>query len=507
MESVWATLDAFTSGKAAARNKTQLDAAIKDHALAVSRLMSAHREVVDANTRDILQVRLPIGFFIILLTLKPQRLDPSTDSIAFLAILLSSLELSTPPSDIDRSSLLDETLRFLLAFDTLQIRYVGSSLRKLLEHVLTGRLFTPVVAVEAAATAMLRIDPSGSMFTSTHLLLAKFAYTSTWVEPALKVLDRDITFFPGMAGQKDSKLLSDSSLTPAAYISVDTGLTEPVKSATVLEYNLVSGLCYMARRDWVKSHRALERVITHPSKDKGVSKIMDEAYKVWLLVGLLKDGKEPSLPAYTAQSAKNTFNTLGAPYKNVANQFSTTNVGQLIAEIGANRQVWADDGNEQLMVEVIAAYQKWQIMNLRDIYKQISISQLRQATLSAETGEILKDDDQATHLVRDMIDSGLLKGELIMGNSGDDSYLLFHEDSNSLTEVEFAKEIALRHHNIESLGKQYHAANERLSGSKEYVRHMVREQKRAEKDSGDPGVGFDSQIEDEDLMTGILANS
>ena len=56
------------------------------------------------------------------------------------------------------------------------------------------------------------------------------------------------------------------------------------------------------------------------------------------------------------------------------------------------------------------------------------------------------------------------------------------------------------------MGNQYKAANERLSGSKEYVKHVVKEQKRADKDAGDPGIGFDSQIEDEDLMTGIMAH-
>lgn len=343
------------------------------------------------------------------------------------------------------------------------------------------------------------------MFTSTHLALAKIAYQTAWVEPALKVLDCDTTFFPGMAGQKDSKLLCDSSLHPAAFISIETGLTESVKSSTILEYYHLSALCYMSQRDWTKAHRALEHVMTHPSKDKGVAKIMDEAYKRWLLVGLLKDGKEPTLPSYTATQAKNTYSTLGTPYKTIATQFPTTNAGQLKADAEANRQVWEDDGTTSLIAEVIAAYQKWQIINLRDIYKQVSISQVRQSTISAETGEVLADDEATAGLVRDMISSGLLKGDLQPGNDGNELFLHFHDDSETMTEAEFAQEIAQRCHNIENLGNQYKAANERLSGSKEYVKHIVKEQKRADKD-GDPGVGFDSQIEDEDLMTGIMAH-
>ncbi|KAF4957814.1 hypothetical protein FSARC_11177 [Fusarium sarcochroum] len=489
MEAVTATLAAFKPTEAAAHSVKKYDTAIKEHVGAVKSLLANQRQVISANTAELLK-----------------GIDPSIDSIAFLAILQFSLETPTPPPGIDRSTLLDETLRFLLHFNPLQIRYVGLLFRKLLEHTAAGKLFTPAVSVETVATALLRIDPTGSMFTSTHLALAKTAYQTAWIEPALKVLDCDTTFFPGMAGQKDAKILCDSSLHPAAFISVDTGLTESIKSVSVLEYSLLSAMCYMSQRDWTKAYRALERVIAHPSKDKGVSKTMDEAYKRWLLVGLLKDGKEPVLPSYTATVAKNAYTTLGTPYKNIAGQFSTTNAGQLKADVEANQQLWEDDGTATLVAEVVAAYQKWQIINLRDIFKQISISQLRQMTLSAETGEILKDDEEATRLVRGMIESGLLKGELQPGNNGNELYLHFHDDSDLMTETEFAQEIALRYHNIESLGKQYKAANERLSGSKEYVKHAVKEQKRAEKDAADPGVGFDSQIEDEDLMTGIMAH-
>lgn len=354
---------------------------------------------------------------------------------------------------------------------------------------------------------MLRLDPSGSMFTSTHLTLAKFAYEQGHIEPALKVLDRDITFYPGMSGQKDAKFLFDEDNPSPSYISVDTGLTDSVKSATVLEYNLVCGLCYTARKDWAKAQKAFERVITHPSRDKGLSQIMIDAYKRWLLVGLLKDGREPTLPAYTSPSGKTSYNTLTAPYQNVVAQFSTIDVSQFRGEIETNRQVWEEDDTASLIAEVAAAYQKWQIMSVRRVFSQISIAQIRTLTFSAETGEPLKDDQQVIDLIRSMIESKMLKGELQLGSSGEGAYLTFQDDTSSLTEVEFAREVAECYRNIETLGKQYRAVNERLSSSRDYVRHVFREQKRAEKDGPDAGLGFDSQIEDEDLMTGIIAHS
>lgn len=353
---------------------------------------------------------------------------------------------------------------------------------------------------------MLRLDPTGSMFTSTHLPLAKLAYQTGWIDQALRVLDSDILFFPGMVGQKETKPLCDASLSPPSFISVETGLTDAVKSATVLEYNLVAALCYVRRRDWTKAHRALERVISHPSRDKGVSKIMDSAYKQWMLVGLLKDGKEPILPSHVSSAAKASFETLGLPYRNVSALFSTDNAPQLKAEVAANFAIWEEDQTLSLLNLVVSAYQKWHIINLRDVYTQVSIAKLRQSTLSAETGEALQTDREMVTLVQGMIESNLLRGVLVEGQTGEDTYLKFQDDDGHLPEAEVALRIQQHARSIDSLGKLYRAANERLGHSKEYVKHLVKEQKRAEKDGNDQGLGFDSQIEDEDLMTGIMAH-
>ncbi|CAM1500674.1 Fc.00g098360.m01.CDS01 [Cosmosporella sp. VM-42] len=490
MEPIWAALTACSVAAEHGLSKKQLDTSLKEQVAIVKQLLTAQRNALADN-------------FALILT----RLDPRTDSIPVLLILQTGLDEKKPPPGVDRLFVLDRILQFLLEFNPYHIRYVGSSFRALLEYVVAGRAFTTLVATEAVASAMLRMDPSGSMFTSTHLSLARRAYETDDIEPALKVLNQDITFYPNMSGQKEARFLCEESLAPASYISVDTGLTESVKSTAVLEYSLLCGFCYMALKDWPKAQRALERVITHPSRDKGVSQIMADAYKRWLLVGLLRDGKEPTLPAHTSPLAKNAYSTLATPYQSIAAKFATTDVAQLRGEVETNRAVWVEDKTNGIIAEVMAAYQKWQVINLRFIYHQISISQVRRVTLSAETGEPLKDDQEVLSLLQSMSESKMLNGELQLGNSGEESYLLFQEDDTSMTEVEFAREIAQSHHNIKSLGQQYQAVNERLSGSKEYVKHVIREQKRAEREGSDAGVGFDTQIEDEDLMTGIIPHT
>ena len=359
--------------------------------------------------------------------------------------------------------------------------------------------------MELLAAALLRLDPTGSIFTSSHLLLATLAYESNCIEPALKVVTRDLTSYPTSSVSKEGKLLCDKTLPPPAYISTSTGLTREVNSTSVLEYNLLCGLIYMSRREWTKALKAFERVVTHPTRDRGVSKIMTETYKKWLLVGLLSDGREPSLPSYTAPSAKSTCSNIAEPYHDLARSFAEADAPKFKSESYERRSVWQADGNESLVQEVVSAFQKWQIIGLRRVYSHVTVSQIQKFTFSGSTGESLKDKADVLSLLRGMVESNMLKAELHADENGDD-YLTFHADRELLSEHDFAHEIARSHRAITELSREYQAASDRLGANKEYVKHLVREQRRSEKEADHPSGNFESQIEDEDLMTGIIAN-
>ncbi|PNY26234.1 COP9 signalosome complex subunit 3 [Tolypocladium capitatum] len=404
--------------------------------------------------------------------------------------------------------LLDKTVEFLVKFDPCQVRYVVIGFLSLLQKVGAGHLFPPLVATELLATAILRLDPSGSMFTPAHLALARLAYTANSVEPALKALDADILVYPNMSGSKEARPLCDPDIPPSAFMAPGLVPSDQLKSASILEYNLLRGLIYISRRDWSKARAALEQAITHPSKERATSMMMVDAYKKWVLVGLMHQGKVPSLPTHTSPVAQTSYHALSEPYIAIANLFITDRTAELKAEVETNRQAWEDDGNASLVAEVMAAYQKWQIINLRRIYQRVSIAEVRRTTLTAETGEPLADDQTTVALVREMIESGMLNGEIQDGQGDGESYLAFADNQGLMSETEFAAEVARSHHSIQALSQQYRFTNERLSGSKDYVRHLYREQKRTEMErEADAAVDFDAHIEDEDLMTGVLAHT
>jgi COP9 signalosome complex subunit 3 len=393
-----------------------------------------------------------------------------------------------------------------MTFDAIQARYVGRQLLSLIDLVAAGTIFPPLVAAEVIASAILRIDPSGSVFTSTHFVLAKLAVEKGVPEPALRVIDKDITLYPSMTGPRDTRsFLCDATLSPLGYISPATMLSDAVKSASVLEYHLLCGLIYVGRRDWTNARKSFERVLTHPTKEKGVSTMMTESYKKWVLVGLLSEGRAPTIPAYVPAATKTIFNTLALPYNSVATLFSTDNVTDFKTEVESKQDVWDKDGNLSLMNEVIGAYQEWQILSLERIYQEVPMSRVRGLTLNARTGLRSEKDEDILQLIQKMIDSRMLKGEINSSETGE-IFLRFHDDSTAMTETGFAREIARSQLAIKELGRQYQLTNEKLGENKNYVKHLVREQKVQDNHQADASGGFDASIEDEDLMTGVINN-
>lgn len=265
-------------------------------------------------------------------------------------------------------------------------------------------------------------------------------------------------------------------------------------------------MAYIARRSWQKAASALERVITFPTKDGGTSKIMVDAYKKWVLVSLLKDGKHSEPPSLTGQAAQKQYSVQGKLYTTLAGIFAADDANTLKQEVERNNTIWAEDGNVGLVHEVLSQYQAWQILNLRDIYSKISIPEIRAQTMSAETGAALAADADIEALVQNMIISGMLSG-VVQKNDDGVPYLTFLPPASQPSELEFAQELASTALRLKQLQPIFRATNERLGTNKDWVKHAAKEAKRgADKGDGhDAMMGFQAEVDDEDLMGGIVA--
>lgn len=119
----------------------------------------------------------------------------------------------------------------------------------------------------------------------------------------------------------------------------------------------------MALKEWRKAGHFLGIVIAIPTVGS-ISMIMVEAYKKWLLVGLLEKGKVSKIaslvegflslsiwltslpyqlcspPGITAPHVVKLYQSLAKPYVNLAQSFECGDMNKFGAEVDAARKIW-----------------------------------------------------------------------------------------------------------------------------------------------------------------------
>lgn len=332
----------------------------------------------------------------------------------------------------------------------------------------------------------------------------KLALEARDYETAVPVLDKFIFQFPGATNQPKPKYVCESGLSASAYITPESKLTTRLKYQDVLEYFLYSGMVYIGLRRWDSAIECLENAVTYPTRE--VSKIMVEAYKKWVLVGLLLEGKLPQLPRYTAINAAKYYHTLAKPYESVAQIFETGTAARLKAEVEIGQKIWQDDCNSGLILNILSAYQKFQIRNLANVYTKISIPEVNHLTTSAETGGKLQTTLLAEQLVRSMISEGTLNATLSSPTSGP-AVLTFMTNGLKVPEGQVEKELQASKERLQLLSEEIGRTDRMLTYDKEYVKFVQKQRKNAKNgvvDQGIAGADMDwNSLEDEDIMTGV----
>ncbi|GJC98383.1 COP9 signalosome complex subunit 3 [Colletotrichum higginsianum] len=463
------------------------DKTVKNHITRITRLFKDQAPAIVASAPRLLEI-----------------VNPANHSISHLAILntLKHIEEASLPISIDVFR--EYVARFLLSYDARQIRYVGDVFYDLVKDVSECKLFPARQSIEIVVAALGRLDPDSAMLTSLHLAVVKLAYeTANWDE-ILPIIEKSWVFLPGMKDQARSKYLCDLTASPAAYISPSTQLTDYLTREGVMEHEYISAMIFTAKHKWAKAHEAYQRIVTWPSRESSVSKLMTDSHKRWILTGLLALGQAPILPSHISSSVQKSYAALSKPYADVAAQFSTANVEQLRTEIEKGAETWVTDQTTTLIKEVVLAYQKWQILGLADVYLKISVPEIRQQTFSAETAQNLETDDEVEGLLQEMVNIGMLQGSLEISPDGT-KCLTFLSRDEEIEYTEYQKKIK-DDTRIKTLNKLTQESDARLVSSKDFAKHILREQKRLDKDGGQSQnveLGFDASIEDEDLMSGL----
>ncbi|KAK2625304.1 hypothetical protein QTJ16_005673 [Diplocarpon rosae] len=432
-------------------------------------------------------------------------IDPALNTVSYAFILIAHLNayFKNNSKSADMDTLWGKLVNFLSVFDPRQMRYMGDELSHIIKKVshIARDNQQAHLAVLPVKNALMRLDPSGSVLTSNHIILAKLALESGAYHDALPVLDKFILFFPVSSSPPKPKYLCDMSLSPATFLTHAFKHTAKLKYQEILEYFLWSAMAQMAAHNWDGAMHCLESVVTYPTRDGGVSKIQVEAYKKWVLVGLLREGKLLPLPKSTSITPAKVFHIMAKPYETLAQIFENGTASRLRSEAEIGTSVWLQDGNTGLIKFVLAAYQKFQIRALAQVYSKISIPEILSSTTSAETGARLSSPQACENIVQGMITHGELQATLSNPPTGH-SILTFSPSGAALTEVQMQRELAASTVRIQTLTKEIKHTDRILTHDKEYIKYLQKLKKAGNKAIEDGQSEWQDLGDDEDIMGG-----
>jgi COP9 signalosome complex subunit 3 len=198
------------------------------------------------------------------------------------------------------------------------------------------------MAIFPIRNALLRLDPSGATFTSLHLPYLQICLETSLYAEALPILDQTIYSFPEKRSSAvDAPYPCSPGQESSSYITYKSELTSQIHYRQVQEYYLLGGMIYLAlgQSRWEDARLYFEMVITSPTQNVATGYML-EAYRKWLLLGVLLNGKAPEMPKGVAPGASRTLQSAAKPYLALTSAFEQKDASNLKAEIDAGLKLW-----------------------------------------------------------------------------------------------------------------------------------------------------------------------
>ncbi|KAJ5341623.1 hypothetical protein N7541_010747 [Penicillium brevicompactum] len=437
------------------------------------------------------------------------HLDPSADSIAYLYVLGAQIQRAQErsgnpyPADIrPAGKLWTRAAQFLTKFDRVQVRYTGREWRQLLEVVAQASLAAskPLLGAKLVRDAMIRLDPSATVFTSNHVLLVKLCLQAKAYSYALPILNKHICHFPTLpepSTSEQSKICADNA-SSVSFITSASGFSSKLSYQDYLRYFLYGGMIYMALKEWRSALHFLGAAVSMPVTSS-VSLIMVEAYKKWILVGLLEKGKLCSPPSITTPHVVKLYQSLARPYVSLAQAFELGDMKRLRGEVDAAMEIWYMDNNFGLVTQVVDAFFRQTVVKLGKTFAALTVADLAKQIFPSPAEKMVTESD-----VSSLIMSGALDASLVQKQ--DPTELSILRFSTSLSFPRLSHELDMQSHLkkerllMENLVRNLEEINNAIGMSEECLDNLQRGQAWAASNGTNPTPAEGGLEMDEDLM-------
>ncbi|KAJ5447852.1 hypothetical protein N7445_002673 [Penicillium cf. griseofulvum] len=359
----------------------------------------------------------------------------------------------------------------------------------------------PLLGATLVKDAMLRLDPSCGVFTSSHLLLVRLCLQAKAYSCALPVLDKQICHFPISLGRSSSEptVLCADHGSSVSFMTEAAGVSSKLSYRDYLQYFLYGSMIYMALKKWRNALHFLGIVISTPCASS-VSLIMVEAYKKWVLVGLLEKGKLCSPPSITAPHVVKMYQSLTRPYIILAHAFERGDLKRLNAEIEAAKEVWCADNNYGLVSQVVGAFFSQTVIKLGKTFAALTVADLSKQVFPSPVCA-----EGTGSAISSLIMSRALNATLVQTKEHAEPSMLRFSSIHSLPRLsreldlqsQLKKEMRLMETLVINLGE----TNNNLGLSEEYVNSLNKGQVLSGSSEVNPIVEGEAGHEmDEDLM-------
>jgi COP9 signalosome complex subunit 3 len=341
------------------------------------------------------------------------------------------------------------------------------------------------------------LDPTAGTFTTWHSRIVKLCLAAGIPSQALPILNKDIFAYP----QDYPKHVSEDSVSDLtnlsnAFVTTKSGFTARITPEMVLEYYLLGAQIYLGVGKLQRARLFLEYVLLSPTIQHAVSALQVEAYKKWVLAGLLAEGQPFPLPKTINQSILKAVRSSSKAYDSLADSASKRDWKKFQAELDRGQEIWNGDGNSSL------------VQKASDILLHFSINDLSKTFAALPVTRVASYLDLSVDATLQILASMASAGSLHVNVTGQgaNAVLRFRTQDaqdDQLTSTEAQTE------RIKTLAAYIQDADRRLQLSKEYLDSQKR-QKLFGGPDGDtadamdisydaPGL-LDEDIGDEDIM-------
>lgn len=391
----------------------------------------------------------------------------------------------------------------MLQFDPVQIRYVGRELSRIVEIVFLGAEQTQnyIPAIQLLQNVILRLDPTSSTLSLTHYYYIRSCLYAKAYSDACEVLDRPIYHVPTVESTKalDKRLaknLCSIGSSSVAFINPQTGLSGKITNRIYLEYYLLAAICYIGARRWKEARAFLEHVLVTPTQQNVASNIMVEAYKKWLMLGLIIDGDSAQPPRAVSGNALKHLRSLAKAYECVVDIFKTSTIQALHEEVQEGQELWENDCNLGLMSEVVAAYTKFKVTRLAKVFAALPIEEV------ARRVSPVPDQPQVfLEYLQNLIASGQLRAQIIPSQSGLGTVRFLQDLAISGDETQVQQLLAKKTRELQVLMGHISSYDHQLEVNKDYIDWLTKAKKARDQEKKTNGAGKPVAADvDEDMM-------